>query len=219
MRTKYIFLWGAIVASVVVAIVFLWLYTPSYLESKFPGDLAKQGQFGDMFGMVNALFSGLALSGAILAIILQSIELNQQRKELEESNKFFKAQNEILDKQFKATVAVQKAAEEKERLASLPFLGFRAPSVMEDVLAVEARNLGARIFYVNIKTKGMEYLGNLPIDIWPTDHICALNFRAPQGHNVRDLDFSFTLEFTTTLGKQESITYEVKGRDRIPRRV
>ena len=42
-----------------------------------------RGTFGDMFGAVNALFSGLALGGVIIAIILQKQELGLQRRELE----------------------------------------------------------------------------------------------------------------------------------------
>jgi len=39
--------------------------------------------FGDMFGAVNTLFSGLAFAGLIYAILLQRSELELQRKELE----------------------------------------------------------------------------------------------------------------------------------------
>ena len=38
------------------------------------GDSEKQGQFGDQFGAVNALFSGLAFAGLIFTIILQKKE-------------------------------------------------------------------------------------------------------------------------------------------------
>ena len=44
-----------------------------------------KGQFGDMFGAVNALFAGLAFAGVIWAIILQKEELELQRKELKET--------------------------------------------------------------------------------------------------------------------------------------
>jgi hypothetical protein len=40
------------------------------------------GQFGDMFGVINALFTGLALAGAIYTILLQRHELELQREEL-----------------------------------------------------------------------------------------------------------------------------------------
>ena len=43
------------------------------------------GTFGDMFGVVNALFSGLAFAGIIVAIWMQKEELGLQRKEMKES--------------------------------------------------------------------------------------------------------------------------------------
>ena len=42
-----------------------------------------RGTFGDMFGAVNTLFSGLAFAGVIYAILLQRQELRLQREELE----------------------------------------------------------------------------------------------------------------------------------------
>ena len=41
------------------------------------------GEFGDMFGAVNTLFSGLAFLGVIITVWMQSEELRLQRKELE----------------------------------------------------------------------------------------------------------------------------------------
>jgi len=40
---------------------------------------AKRGQFGDLFGAVNALFSGLAFAGFIVALNMQRQELRDQR--------------------------------------------------------------------------------------------------------------------------------------------
>jgi hypothetical protein len=48
----------------------------------FFGKWNEAGVFGDAFGAVNALFSGLALAGVIVAIFLQRIELRYQREEL-----------------------------------------------------------------------------------------------------------------------------------------
>lgn len=41
-----------------------------------------RGSIGDMFGAVNALFSGLAFAGIIITILLQKRELALQREEL-----------------------------------------------------------------------------------------------------------------------------------------
>lgn len=60
------------------------------------GDTDGRGTFGDMFGGVNALFSGLALASIIHTILLQKEELGLQRKELKRTRKEFKQQNETL---------------------------------------------------------------------------------------------------------------------------
>lgn len=44
---------------------------------------ADRGSFGEMFGAVNALFSGLAFAGVICAILLQREDLALQRTELQ----------------------------------------------------------------------------------------------------------------------------------------
>lgn len=43
--------------------------------------VAAQGQFGDSFGALNALFSGCAFAAIAITLVLQMIELEQQRKE------------------------------------------------------------------------------------------------------------------------------------------
>jgi hypothetical protein len=52
-------------------LVFSWL-----------GAMETRGQFGDLFGGLNALFTGLAFAGVICTILLQSNELKLQRDEL-----------------------------------------------------------------------------------------------------------------------------------------
>ncbi len=59
----------------------------------------KRGQFGDSFGVVNALFSGLAFAGVICAILLQKKELELQREELEATRTEIRGQKETLQKQ------------------------------------------------------------------------------------------------------------------------
>lgn len=69
-------------------------------------DIHNRGTFGDMFGGVNALFSGLAFGGVVFAILLQRKELILQRKELKFTRAEFEgqkiqleAQNKTLQKQ------------------------------------------------------------------------------------------------------------------------
>ena len=44
-------------------------------------NLAARGQFGDAFGVTNALFSGLAVAGLICTLILQQVQMRSQRAE------------------------------------------------------------------------------------------------------------------------------------------
>ena len=46
-----------------------------------------RGSFGDSFGAINSLFSGLAFAGIIYTILLQRKELSLQRKELTDTRK------------------------------------------------------------------------------------------------------------------------------------
>lgn len=58
-----------------------------------------RGVYGDMFGAVNSLFSGLAFGGIIITIIMQKEELRHQREELQLTRKEFQQQNITLKSQ------------------------------------------------------------------------------------------------------------------------
>ena len=55
--------------------------------NKFIDEPTNQGTFGDMFGAVNALFSGLAFAGLIVTLLYQKEELKLQREEYEQKLK------------------------------------------------------------------------------------------------------------------------------------
>ncbi len=63
------------------------------------GDWPERGTFGDTFGCINALFSGLAFGGVVLAILLQTKELEYQREELQQTRGELKGQKEQLQAQ------------------------------------------------------------------------------------------------------------------------
>lgn len=62
----------------IIFVVLTWLGLGYFASTR-----EEPGVFGDMFGAVNALFSGLAFAGLIYTIWLQRIELRLQRRELE----------------------------------------------------------------------------------------------------------------------------------------
>lgn len=108
---------GWIACAIVLVLWGLNLYLFFRLSPNFDWK-AGVGQLGDVFGVVNALFSGLAFAGLFTAILLQRSDLNLQAKnlslqieelretrtELANQNVHFDAQNRVLKKQsFEAT--------------------------------------------------------------------------------------------------------------------
>lgn len=75
-----------VILIVAIVVIALWFATP-WLAAKFAEsmDLTHRGAFGDQYGFINALFSGLAFAGVIAAILLQTRELKYQREELEDT--------------------------------------------------------------------------------------------------------------------------------------
>lgn len=59
----------------------------------------ERGQFGDLFGAVNALFSGLAFAGLIITIRQQHQDLEYQRQSIEQTNEEMRNQTREFDKQ------------------------------------------------------------------------------------------------------------------------
>lgn len=74
-RTKLAFFIGFLILAAQVGI--------GYAVFRVFPDWPTRGQFGDVFGSVNALFSGLAFAGFIYTVFLQREELALQRNELE----------------------------------------------------------------------------------------------------------------------------------------
>ena len=64
-----------------ILIVVVWAMTPFVMRCLIgPDDYAKLGQAGDMFGAVNALFSGLTIAGLIITILRQREEIKDAAK-------------------------------------------------------------------------------------------------------------------------------------------
>jgi uncharacterized membrane protein YciS (DUF1049 family) len=96
-----------ILAPLLAAIIVLALwFSALWIGYAFFPSWQERGQFGDLFGSVNALFSGLAFAGLIYAILLQRQELSLQRAELKLQREEMAASRAELA----AQVAVQKQA-------------------------------------------------------------------------------------------------------------
>lgn len=104
----------------VIGVLALWLLTAILvLFAQLSGSsTASLGQFGDVFGSINALFSGLAFVGLIWAIRLQQHQLAIQRKELKMQREELKLQREEM-KASRDELANQVAAHRALFLASI----------------------------------------------------------------------------------------------------
>jgi hypothetical protein len=105
---------------VAILIVVLWFGWWG-IANQVSKDMASRGQLGDLFGGINALFSGLALAGVVTAVVLQSHELrlqrdsmNKQCEELELTRNEIKLQREQLELQREE---LKLSREEFERMA------------------------------------------------------------------------------------------------------
>ncbi len=67
-----------------VGVTVLWIIAATVVYFSF-NDWATRGQVGDLFGTINALFSGLAFSGIVYTIHLQKHDLMMTRLELAEN--------------------------------------------------------------------------------------------------------------------------------------
>lgn len=81
---------------VFIIVLVLYLGYFSVMCWLFPGNLEKRGQFGDMFGALGALFSGLAFAGLIITIMQQREDLKNQRDEINLQREDLEAQTEAL---------------------------------------------------------------------------------------------------------------------------
>ncbi|MBQ7424111.1 MAG: putative phage abortive infection protein [Prevotella sp.] len=89
-------------SAVLLLLLFSWLCIDYYIP-----DPQSRGTFGDKFGAVNSLFSGLAFAGLIYTIYLQQEELRLQREELQQTRQEMNRQTREFDEQNK-TLQIQR---------------------------------------------------------------------------------------------------------------
>jgi len=92
----------------------IWWVSWWWIDANFEKE-SERGLFGDKFGAVNALFSGLAFAGVIYAIVLQRQELELQREELRRSVEESSQQTKLFAEQLRnmqESLLYQKAKDE-----------------------------------------------------------------------------------------------------------
>ena len=116
----------------------------------------ERGTFGDMFGAVNALFSGLAFAGLIATLLYQREELKLQRKELNEQKLEFREQNKTLKRQRFENTFFNMLSLQQEIVANISFdevktiIDFNAHTQDKQRTSYNGRSL-FREMYLNLK--------------------------------------------------------------------
>lgn len=75
-----------ILSYIIIGIVLIWALS-GVLTMIFLDQWSDRGTFGDLFGAINSLFSGLALAGLVYSIYANRQEIQLQREEIELNRK------------------------------------------------------------------------------------------------------------------------------------
>lgn len=89
-----------IIISVISLAVMSWAWNFSFgFKNLFIENRQGIGEFGDIFGIINSAFSGMAFIGIVYSILLQRMELKTVREERDETRNIFRDQKENLSQQ------------------------------------------------------------------------------------------------------------------------
>lgn len=109
LKTKAIF-WVAVCIVIIVCVAyFLFFYFVVHVN------MEKRGQFGDMFGFIGALFSGLAFAGLIVTMLQQREDLQNQKDEIKLQRQDLEAQTEALRLQKEEIAQTNKELKEQNK--------------------------------------------------------------------------------------------------------
>jgi hypothetical protein len=175
-------------------------------------DWEHRGQFGDMFGGLNAVFSGLAFAGVIYAILLQRRELAMQREEMRMSREELAAQNQLITAQLATMQESLKFETTKEALSSEPVFRLGSGSGSANERYLEVVNLGGRITDIGIDTITPDQgigVSLDPTDVWDTNNKARIYIRGFGGRACPDCVFD--MRYKDKLGRSCSKRFRIPG--------
>ncbi|NVK53521.1 MAG: hypothetical protein HWD85_11350 [Flavobacteriaceae bacterium] len=70
-----------LLVTLIVLVIIIWVLSAVFIIY-FLDNWSDRGTFGDLFGAINGLFSGLAFAGLLYTIVLQKQDLEMQRNEM-----------------------------------------------------------------------------------------------------------------------------------------
>lgn len=83
-----------------LALLLVWFISPFALWLLLGGSVESRGQFGDSFGFINSLFSGLALAGIVYTILLQQRQFtlsHQESRRINSAEVFIRLNDKMIE--------------------------------------------------------------------------------------------------------------------------
>ncbi len=124
MSRRTVFIWICLTVVFVVGV----LLATHYFMMSFIREPSVRGQYGDMFGVADAIFSGFALVGVVWALVYQGQEVNVTMRELRDAAVAHKEQARL--SALAALIQATDATIEEGQTINVPFEG-REVSITE----------------------------------------------------------------------------------------
>lgn len=146
----------------------------------------QRGSFGDMFGAINTLFSGLAFAALIVTVLMQREELKLQFDELEKSRKEFEKTAAAQTSMLRLAEEEKKSRELRERRAATlilhQWIRLDGEHREDGILAwrYSATNLGVMVTNIRVTFESGARVGPLtmnPCPILPSNGKLTITFR------------------------------------------
>lgn len=160
------FVYSILLILLVIGMWFLYPYGLPHLKTITSTE--NYGTFGDSYGALNTLFSGLAFAILIITLFLQRKELQLQREEVAESNTIASKQSEISSQQ--AHLIFQQIRESQKQNFYNLFLKFiDEKNLKKSNFMIRDRRQGGINLYGNdvFKQFGINFIGNLDKSFFP----------------------------------------------------
>jgi hypothetical protein len=163
-------------------------------------DHTDRGTFGDMFGAVNALFSGLAFAGIVITILLQRQELELQRKELTLTRQEFMEQNATFKQQRFDNTFFNLLTLHKDLVLSLEYNGKVGRKVFQDLVTLNCSR------YYNMRAIQLKNHANL-VDSYNKENWPGISEHVE--HYVESLTaiYALIIEYETESPNNDSAKY------------
>jgi hypothetical protein len=174
----------------IILVLFLWTLSAILLFRFYP-TLEERGQFGDMFGAVNSLFSGLAMAGVVYAVVLQVHELREAREEAKKNEaarelqaQIFTRQLQTLEKQFQLQV-------DKDRYESAPSFQWAPMEFPGGSIILPFTNKGGRFRIIAAYVTHNARVSHSPEGHINPDQRGCFSFNVPEGVEIFRLDIDY----------------------------